>query len=161
MVHMSINKNIFLLFVKPSVWASDSSRLPVVFDIVGGHDGLIHRVENNSIHIHRDRITGQDLWVVSYHKINYTSSCSLKPGFKMNIFSNLHNIWRSQKVTELGNKQKLHRFPQTDILKPKLILISLYKCDKSRVTAHSALMDAALLSSLTFIYGKNCNSLLA
>jgi hypothetical protein len=80
---------------------------------------MIHRVENNSIHIHRDRITGQDLWVVSYHKINYTSSCSLKPGFKMNICSSLCNIWRSRKVTELGNKQKLHNFPQTDIFKTK------------------------------------------
>jgi hypothetical protein len=60
----------FALLVKPSKWASDGSRLPVILDIVGGHDGMIHRVENDSIHIHRDRITGQNLWVVSYHNIN-------------------------------------------------------------------------------------------
>lgn len=46
------------------------SRLPVVLDIVGGHDGMIHWVENDRIHIHSDWITGQDLWVVSYENIN-------------------------------------------------------------------------------------------
>ena len=59
--HSSNYVILFYELVKPSQRGRSDSRLPVILNIVGGHDGLIHRVEYRSIHMHRDRITGQHL----------------------------------------------------------------------------------------------------
>jgi len=130
------NKNIFALLVKPSKWATDGSRLPVVLDIVGGHDGMIHWVENDSIHIHRDRITGQHLWVVSYHNINtlplavkgldsrwISAVTSMISGEVRRLWDLLKEILPIPK-TKLNTIMNLHNIPQLNILKPMFISIS-------------------------------------
>lgn len=126
------------------MWATDSSRLPVVLDIVGGHDGMIHWVENDGIHIHRDRITGQDLWVVSYHDINtlplVASSLDSRriSAETCAISEDLRWLW------DLVTNRTYTTSHKPNILKLKLIFIFECKCDKVKVTTHSA-----LLASLT------------